>query len=93
MTAATDSGVVFPPENLDALLYLARFLELHTEPALLLGPDGEQAPLPEEGVGADRRLCQPARMRPGRTLPCCREAGYRRLVPGPANPLRVTARI
>jgi excisionase family DNA binding protein len=40
--------VVFPPENLSALLDLARFLELHTEPALLLGPDGEQAPLPEE---------------------------------------------
>ena len=48
MTAATESGVVFPPENLDALLDLARFLELHTGPALLLGPDGEQAPLPEE---------------------------------------------
>ena len=48
MTATTESGVVFPPENLDALLDLARFLELHTEPALLLGPDGEQAPLPQE---------------------------------------------
>ena len=48
MTATTESGVVFPPENLDALLDLARFLELHAEPALLLGPDGEQAPLPEE---------------------------------------------
>jgi hypothetical protein len=33
---------------LNALLDLARFLELHTEPALLLGPDGEQVPLPEE---------------------------------------------
>jgi len=40
--------VVFPPEYLSALLDLARFLELHTEPALLLGPDGEQVPLPEE---------------------------------------------
>lgn len=37
-----------PPENLDALPDLARFLELNTEPALLLGPDGERAPLPEE---------------------------------------------
>jgi hypothetical protein len=37
-----------PPEDLSALLDLSRFLELHTEPALLLGPDGEQAPLPEE---------------------------------------------
>ena len=33
---------------MNALLDLARFLELHTEPALLLGPDGEQVPLPEE---------------------------------------------
>ena len=48
MTTAAESGVVFPPENLEALLDLARFLKLHTEPALLLGPDGEQAPLPEE---------------------------------------------
>ena len=48
MTATTESGVVFPPENLDALLDLARFLELHTEPAVLLGPDEEQVPLPEE---------------------------------------------
>jgi excisionase family DNA binding protein len=48
VTTTIESGVVFPPENLDALLDLARFLELHTEPALLLGPDGEQAPLPEE---------------------------------------------
>jgi excisionase family DNA binding protein len=45
-TAGT--GVVFPPQDLSALLDLGRFLELHTEPALLLGPDGEQVPLPEE---------------------------------------------
>jgi hypothetical protein len=38
VTAATESGVIFPAENLDTLLDLARFLELHTEPALLLGP-------------------------------------------------------
>jgi excisionase family DNA binding protein len=39
---------VFPPENLDQLLDLARFVEGHTEPGLLLGPDGEQVPLPAE---------------------------------------------
>jgi excisionase family DNA binding protein len=48
MTAGVEAGVVFPPENLSALLDLARFLELHAEPALLLGPDGQQVPLPEE---------------------------------------------
>jgi excisionase family DNA binding protein len=50
MVAATTApaGVVFPPRDLSALLDLARFLEQHTEPGLLLGPDSEQVPLPEE---------------------------------------------
>jgi excisionase family DNA binding protein len=48
MPTTADAGVVFPPQDLSALLDLSRFLEMHTEPALLLGPDGEQAPLPEE---------------------------------------------
>jgi excisionase family DNA binding protein len=43
-----DEDVVFPPEDLDQLLDLARFVEGHTEPGLLLGPDGEQVPLPAE---------------------------------------------
>jgi excisionase family DNA binding protein len=41
-------GVVFPPRDLSTLLDLGRFLGQHTEPGLLLGPDGEQVPLPEE---------------------------------------------
>jgi excisionase family DNA binding protein len=49
---AVDRGredeLVFPPEDLDQLLDLARFVENHTEPGLLLGPDGEQVPLPAE---------------------------------------------
>ena len=51
-TATVDLGreedVVFPPEDLDQLLDLARFFEGHIEPGLLLGPDGEQIPLPAE---------------------------------------------
>lgn len=43
-----DDDLVFPPEDLDALLDLARFVDQHTEPGLLLGPDGEQVPLPAE---------------------------------------------
>ena len=39
---------MFPPRDLIALLNLGRFLEHHSEPGLLLGPDGEQVPLPEE---------------------------------------------
>ncbi len=38
--------VIFPPTDLDQLLNLARFVQGHTEPGLLLGPDGEQVPLP-----------------------------------------------
>ena len=44
----SNEDVVFPPEDLDQLLDLARFVEGHTEPGLLLGPDGEQVPLPAE---------------------------------------------
>ncbi|MGH9163928.1 MAG: helix-turn-helix domain-containing protein [Acidimicrobiales bacterium] len=48
--AGRDRGddLVFPPEDLAQLLDLARFVENHTEPGLLLGPDGEQVPLPAE---------------------------------------------
>lgn len=48
MVTTAPPGVVFPPRDLTALLDLGRFLEQHTEPGLLLGPDGEQVPLPEE---------------------------------------------
>ena len=48
MATIAPAGVVFPPRDLTALLDLGRFLEHHGEPALLLGPDGEQVPLPEE---------------------------------------------
>lgn len=43
-----DENLTFPPEDLDHLLDLARFLEGHIEPGLLLGSDGEQVPLPGE---------------------------------------------
>jgi excisionase family DNA binding protein len=48
MAMTAPAGVVFPPRDLTALLDLGRFLEHHTEPGLLLGPDGEQVPLPQE---------------------------------------------
>jgi excisionase family DNA binding protein len=44
----TRTDVIFPPRDLTELLDLGRFLDHHTEPGLLLGPDGEQVPLPEE---------------------------------------------
>ena len=48
MTTTAQAAVVFPPRDLTALLDLGRFLEHHAEPGLLLGPDGEQVPLPDE---------------------------------------------
>ncbi|OII16983.1 excisionase [Curtobacterium sp. MCBA15_016] len=41
-----DPLVVDPPQDLREMLELGRFLDHHTAPALLLGPDGEQIPLP-----------------------------------------------
>jgi excisionase family DNA binding protein len=38
--------VVEPPHDLDEMMRLANFLEQHSAPAALLGPDGEQVPLP-----------------------------------------------
>lgn len=50
-TAPRRKGTFFPPidaTNLDALTDLSKFLDHHDEPAALLGPDGEQIPLPLE---------------------------------------------
>jgi len=44
--ASRESYLVEPPEDLEEMLEFARFLESHSAPALLLGPDGEQVPLP-----------------------------------------------
>jgi excisionase family DNA binding protein len=41
-------GTVLPPADMRALLDLSKFLDQHTEPAALLGPDGVQIPLPME---------------------------------------------
>jgi excisionase family DNA binding protein len=47
-TTTREKGTVLPPEDMRELLDLSKFLEQHTEPAVLLGPDGEQTPLPIE---------------------------------------------
>jgi excisionase family DNA binding protein len=47
MATTAQAGAAFPPRDLIALLDLGRFLQHHSEPGLL-GPDGEQVPLPEE---------------------------------------------
>ncbi|GAA4401722.1 helix-turn-helix domain-containing protein [Tsukamurella soli] len=50
-TAPRRKGTFFPPTDatdLDALMDLSKFLDHHEEPAALLGPDGDQIPLPLE---------------------------------------------
>lgn len=42
----TEQTTVLPPEDLEPMLDLGRFLAQITEPAALLGPDGQTVPLP-----------------------------------------------
>lgn len=41
-----EASIVDPPVNLDELTDLSRFLNNHPAPAVLVGPDGEQSPMP-----------------------------------------------
>lgn len=47
---ATPAGpqTILPPEDLESLLDLSRFLERSSGPAALVGPDGQTVPLPEQ---------------------------------------------
>lgn len=47
-TQATEATTVLPPADMEAMLDLSRFLARVTEPAALLGPDGQTVPLPIE---------------------------------------------
>ena len=47
-SVAADERPVLPPADLAQMLELSHFLAAHAEPAVLLGPDGEQVPLPME---------------------------------------------
>lgn len=44
----TEATTVLPPADMEAMLDLSRFLAHVTEPAALLGPDGQTVPLPIE---------------------------------------------
>lgn len=48
MATTTPSRTVLPPEQFDQLLDLSKFLETSAADAALLGPDGQQVPLPME---------------------------------------------
>ncbi len=47
-TQTTEATTVLPPADMEAMLDLSRFLSHVTEPAALLGPDGQTVPLPME---------------------------------------------
>jgi len=47
-TQASEATTVLPPADMEAMLDLFRFLENVSEPAALLGPDGQTVPLPME---------------------------------------------
>lgn len=48
MSTHTIDQTVLPPQDLQAMLDLSRFLDRHPEPAALIGPDGQTVPLPLE---------------------------------------------
>lgn len=48
MGTQTHDQTVLPPQDLEAMLDLSRFLDHMPEPAALLGPDGQTVPLPLE---------------------------------------------
>lgn len=48
MSTHTIDQTVLPPQDLEAMLDLSRFLDRHPEPAALVGPDGQTVPLPLE---------------------------------------------
>ncbi|CAG4932557.1 helix-turn-helix domain-containing protein [Acidithrix sp. C25] len=57
---------VFPPDTLDELLELSRFIQVHTEPGFLVGPDGEKTPLSAEVYEVLRQVIEA--MRRGRAI-------------------------
>ena len=47
-TTATTHSTILPPENLEPMLDLSRFLNQVAQPAALIGPDGQTVGLPME---------------------------------------------
>ena len=47
-TTATTHSTILPPENLEPMLDLSRFLDQVAQPAALIGPDGQTVGLPME---------------------------------------------
>ncbi|WP_374928212.1 helix-turn-helix domain-containing protein [Kytococcus sedentarius] len=59
---------VLPPADLEAMLDLSTFLDHQTEPAALLGPDGQTVPLPIEAFEVLRDVAEAMRQGRGITV-------------------------
>jgi excisionase family DNA binding protein len=63
MSTHVDEGnTVLPPEDLEAMLDLSKFLDHVTAPAALVGPDGQTVPLPLEAFRVLRQVAQAMRV-------------------------------
>lgn len=58
----SDKHTVLPPADLEAMLDLSKFLDGLTQPAALLGPDGQTVPLPLEAFDVLRDIVQAMRV-------------------------------
>lgn len=61
-TTLNDKHTVMPPTDLEEMLDLSRFLGGLTQPAALLGPDGQTVPLPLEAFNVLRDVVEAMRV-------------------------------
>ena len=63
MTATVnDKHTVLPPTDLEEMLDVGRFLDGLTQPAALVGPDGQKVPLPPEAFNVLRDVVEAMRV-------------------------------
>ncbi len=61
-THTGEGNTVLPPQDLEAMLDLSKFLDQMTAPAALVGPDGQTVPLPLEAFRVLRQVAQAMRV-------------------------------
>lgn len=58
----SEGNIVMPPEDLEAMLDLSKFLDQVSTPAALVGPDGQTVALPLEAFRVLRQVAQAMRV-------------------------------
>lgn len=61
-TALGEDNTVLPPDDLEAMLELSKFLDQVSAPAALVGPDGQTVALPLEAFQVLRQVAQAMRV-------------------------------